>query len=75
MATLNIKNFPDELYDRLRERAQRERRSIAQETTHLLERALTEPEPHSILELDGLGRELWQDDAAEHVRRERRSWY
>jgi hypothetical protein len=33
------------------------------------------PEPVSILELQGLGKELWTGvDAAEHVDRERRSW-
>ena len=74
MATLNIKNFPAGLYRRLRERAKREHRSMAQEVTRILEQALTEPEPRSILELDGLGRDLWQGDAAEHVRRERETW-
>ena len=47
---------------------------MAQEVTRILEQALTQPEPRSILELDGLGRELWHDDAAEHVRRERETW-
>lgn len=75
MATLNIKNFPASLYRKLKERARRERRSMAQEVTHLLEEALEESEPLSILELEGLGEELWRDeDAAEHVARERDSW-
>ena len=74
MATLNIKNFPAGLYRRLRERAKREHRSMAQEVTRILEHALTEPEPRSILELDGLGRDLWQGDAAAHVRAERETW-
>lgn len=75
MATLNIKNFPGPLYRKLKERARRERRSMAQEVTHLLEEALEESEPLSILELEGLGEELWRDeDAAEHVARERDSW-
>lgn len=75
MPTLNIKNFPASLYRKLRERARRERRSMAQEVTHLLERALEEAEPSSILELEGLGEALWADvDATEHVERERRSW-
>jgi plasmid stability protein len=75
MATLNIKNFPAGLYRRLKERARRKHRSIAQEVTHIVERALEEEVPLSILELEGLGRELWQDrDAAEHVDAERRAW-
>ena len=75
MATLNIKNLPDALYRRLQARAKRDRRSVAQEVTHLLSEALDEPKPLSILELQGLGKELWKEiDAADHVRRERASW-
>lgn len=75
MATLNIKNLPDALYRKLQARASREHRSVAQEVTHLLEEALGEPEPLSILDLQGLGAELWAGtDAAEHVERERRAW-
>ena len=33
------------------------------------------PEPLSILDLQGLGKDLWRDvDALEHVERERSSW-
>lgn len=75
VATLNIKNLPDGLYRKLQARAKRDRRSVAQEVTHLLTEALEDSEPLSILELRGLGKELWQKkDAAEHVRRERASW-
>jgi plasmid stability protein len=75
MATLNIKNFPASLYRRLKERARQQRRSMAQEATHLLERALEEPELLSILELEGLGEEIWGDEEpAEHVGRERDAW-
>ena len=75
MATLNIKNLPDALYRALKARAKRERRSVAQQVTHMLEEALREPEPLSILELQGLGKEVWEGvDAAEHVEAERRSW-
>lgn len=75
MATLNIKNFPGSLYRKLKERARRERRSMAQEVTHLLERALEDPEPLSILELEGLGEDLWrEEDATAYVARERDSW-
>jgi plasmid stability protein len=76
MATLNVKEFPDELYGRLKERAERERRSVAQEVIHLLEGAVAVPEPLSILALRGLGKQLWVGiEAAEHVERERESWH
>ncbi len=75
MATLNIKNLPDTLYRKLQARAKRDRRSVAQEVTHLLSEALEVPKPLSILELQGLGKELWHAiDAGEHVQRERASW-
>lgn len=75
MATLNIKNFPGALYGKLKERARREHRSMAQEVTHLLEKALAEPKPLSILDLEGLGEELWRDeDATAHVAEERDAW-
>lgn len=72
---MNIKNFPDPLYRKLKRRAKLQHRSVAQEVTAILERVLTEPEPLSLLELDGLGSELWQSiDAARHVENERREW-
>jgi plasmid stability protein len=75
MATLNIKNFPDDLYAQLQERAEREHRSLAQQVVHLLEESSGKPKLHSILELRGLGKELWKDiDPVEHVRAERDSW-
>ena len=75
MATLNIKNLPDGLYRKLQARAKRQRRSVAQEVTHLLSEALEASKPLSILELQGLGKELWRgSDAAGHVQRERASW-
>jgi len=75
MATLNVKNFPDDLYERLKRRAAAQRRSIAGEVVRLLDRAVAEAEPLSILELRGLGKEAWREiDAAEHVRAEREAW-
>jgi len=75
MATLNVKNLPDRLYRKLQARAKRQHRSVAQEVTHILSAALEEPESLSILELQGLGKEVWAEvDAAEHVEAERRSW-
>ena len=75
MATLNVKNLPDGLYRQLKARAKRERRSVAQEVTVLLTKALEPPAALSILALRGLGKELWRDvDAASHVARERAAW-
>jgi len=75
VATLNVKNLPDDLYRKLQARAKRERRSVAQEVTKLLADALEAPRPLSIRELKGLGREHWREiDARDHVDRERDSW-
>ena len=43
MATLNIKNLPDPLYAKLKARAKRERRSVAQEVIRLLSATLDTP--------------------------------
>lgn len=75
MATLNVKNFPEDLYERIRERAAAERRSIAREVVSLLEEAVRQAEPGSLLELRGLGRKTWKGvDAASFVAEERDSW-
>ncbi len=75
MATLNIKNLPDALYRKLQAQAKRERRSVAQQVTWLLGKALNPPKPLSILDLKGLGKECWQEvGATEHVAKERASW-
>lgn len=74
MATLNIKNVPDPLYEALKARAEAQHRSVAQEVTHILSEALAE-QPLSIMDLQGLGKELWSEiDAARHVEEERASW-
>jgi len=75
MATLNVKNLPDSLYRKLQKRAKRERRSVAQEVTKILDDALGSPDLGSILTLRGLGKEQWTGiDAAAHVEVERKSW-
>lgn len=74
MPTLDIKNFPADLYRKLKDRAG-QHRSVSQEGTHILEGALAKREPRSILELEGLGKDLWKEiDAADHVERERDTW-
>ena len=75
MATLNIKNLPDALYRKIQARAKRERRSVAQEVIHILSQATDQAAPLSILDLQGLGREVWRRvDAARYVDKERRGW-
>ncbi len=75
MATLNIKNVPEKLYSRLKARARRERRSVSQEVLNILDAATKPIETLSILELSGLGKQLWEGiDPAAHVDEERRSW-
>jgi len=44
MAILHVRNVPDELYDRIRRRAQAQNRSISAEVITLLDRALLETE-------------------------------
>jgi plasmid stability protein len=75
MANLSIKKFPDALYRKLQKRAKQQRRSLAQEVTQILAEAVADRKSHSILELQGLGKELWKGiDAAKHVDAERDSW-
>jgi hypothetical protein len=75
MATLNIKNLPDPLYEKLKARAKRERRSVAQEVIRLLSATVDTVPQLSIMELEGLGKEHWHGvDAAAHVEFERAAW-
>ena len=75
MATLNIKNFPDDLHARLKEQAKREHRSMAQVVIRTLDSNLEFEKTLSIMGLQGLGKELWEGiDAAEYIREERDSW-
>ncbi|MGH7545427.1 MAG: FitA-like ribbon-helix-helix domain-containing protein [Gemmatimonadota bacterium] len=48
MASLTIRDLPREVYERLRQRAQRHRRSLTQEAAFLLERALDEPDARAL---------------------------
>lgn len=75
MATLNIKNMSDELYYNLRVHAEQQHRSISQEVIHALTMHLARNHKHSILDLRGLGKEIWSDIiATTHVDEERASW-
>ncbi len=52
MATLTLKNLPEDLLDRLRKRASDERRSLNQEVIHLLEQFLLADEKNVRLRED-----------------------
>ena len=58
MATLNIKGFPDGLYRKLQARARKDRRSLAQEITFLLQEAVEPPKPLPQQELRPFGRDF-----------------
>ena len=45
MATLHIRNVPDDLYERLRESAESKRRSLSAEVVVLLDEALVSSRP------------------------------
>jgi plasmid stability protein len=79
MATLTIKNFPDNLYRRIQQRAEKNRRSISQEVVQLLDEAVSEGPRVSLLQLEGLGKEVWRKaladkDAADYIAEERNGW-
>ncbi len=75
MAVLNVKSVPDKLYRKLQARAKRERRSVAQEVIQILDQALTETPRLSIMDLQGLGKEIWRDiHSDQYIEAERRAW-
>lgn len=77
MATLNIKDFPDDLYSILRELARKKRRSLSSEVIFLIELALeaAQKKKKSILQLRCLGKPRWKGiGATKHVDTERKSW-
>lgn len=75
MATLNIKSFPEKLYTKLQKRAKRDRRSLAQEVIYILDSVVSEPSHLSILELQGLGKDIWTGmDTGKYIRQERQTW-
>ncbi len=75
MAVLNVKSVPDKLYRKLQARAKRQRRSVAQEVLQILDQALTEPPRLSIMNLQGLGKDIWRNiDSDQYIEAERRTW-
>ena len=75
MASLSIKNVPDWLYRKIQARAKKKHRSIEEEVIHILTQVTEESEPLSILDLQGLGKQLWhKSSTTRHVHEERRRW-
>jgi antitoxin FitA len=56
MPTLHVRNIPDALYERLRQRAQEENRSLSAEVVMLLDHALEETEGRQSQLLDRIRR-------------------
>jgi plasmid stability protein len=75
VAVLNVKSVPDKLYRKLQARAKRERRSVTQEVLEILDQALNESPRLSIMNLQGLGKDIWRGiDSDQYVEGERRAW-
>ena len=75
MATLNIKKFPNDLYEKIRTIAEQEQRSLSQEIIYLLRQAVRSKEKRSLLELRGLGKELWEEvNVGDYLENERNTW-
>jgi hypothetical protein len=70
MATLQVRDVDDQLYESLKKLAANEKRSISQEVIHIIETFMANPQMHSIdyteefLQLSG----SWEDDrSAEEI--------
>jgi len=75
MATLNVKNFPDALYEALKERAEHEGRSLAGEVTFLLAEQLKRGSPYTLDDWRGVGAAIWKGvDVQKFVEAQRKSW-
>lgn len=75
MATLNLKNLPDEIHRKLKKRAKEEHRSVAGHVRKLIEEDVARAKRYTVDDLKGLGAEIWEDvDIEKYVRKERDSW-
>ncbi len=64
MPTLHVRNVPEDLYERLRERARRQNRSISAEVIVLLSRALAEVGENQVEILNSIRRRRFFRPAA-----------
>jgi hypothetical protein len=76
VATLNIKNFPEGLYKRLKARAKREGRSLAREVTMLLQKGVSQrPKKYTLRDWPRLlGGPFRGVDVEKFIDEERNSW-
>ena len=75
MAVLNVKGIPDALYKALKRRAEEDHRSITQEVVYVLSRYLQNTPRHSITELQGLGKKVWEGIRIDrYLNNERDAW-
>ena len=75
MATLNIKDFPDELHVKLKEQAKKNGRSLSSEVEYILAQQLLRKAKYSLRDWQGVGAEVWKGlDATAYVRKERKDW-
>ncbi len=77
MATLQVKDFPDDLYEKLRLMAEQEKRSISQQTTLIIEKALEDQFSIKRIklyqEIDELAKMVSFEDPTERIRNDRDS--
>ena len=64
MSILHVRNVPGELYTRLKQRAEAQRRSLSAEVITLLEWAVEEAEQRSVVTLDAIRQRRFFDPAA-----------
>ena len=64
MPTLHVRNVPESIYDRLRQRARARNRSISAEVVMLLDLALEESENNQAQVLDRIRRRRFFDPAS-----------
>jgi hypothetical protein len=70
MATLNIKDFPNSLFEKLQKQTEEEHRSVDQQVIHLISRSISRLK--RARSIRGLGKEIWEGmDTAGYVREER----
>ncbi len=75
MATLNVKNFPDDLYRQLRKRARQRGRSLSREVTMLLSEQIHRPKKYTVQDWPKLlGGAFQGRDVEAFLEEERESW-
>jgi plasmid stability protein len=75
MATLNVKNFPDDLYRALRRQARERGRSLSREVTVLLREQVQVPKKYTVEDLPKALRGAFRRvDIDAFLRKERESW-